>query len=95
MEELAPGVTAKRLALLKTVAPDVTRVALLSTTPGRGGHETQLADAEQVSTSLGISVKSYRATTLPELESALASIANDGMNAWRTSRAASRSATGR
>src|SRR5688500_17417992 len=41
MDELPPGVTAKRLRLLKTAAPKVSRVALLSTTPGRGGHETR------------------------------------------------------
>jgi ABC-type uncharacterized transport system substrate-binding protein len=35
MEELPPGVTAKRLVLLKTVAPFVSRVALLSTTPAK------------------------------------------------------------
>jgi putative ABC transport system substrate-binding protein len=80
MEELPPGVTAKRLTLLKTVAPSISRVALLSTTPGHGGHETQVADAEQAAASLQISVKVYRATSLPELETALASIASDGMN---------------
>jgi putative ABC transport system substrate-binding protein len=80
MDELPPGVTTKRLELLKTAAPKVSRVALLSTTPGRGGHETQLADAEQAATALGISVKSYRAASLGELHSALAAIANDGMD---------------
>jgi putative tryptophan/tyrosine transport system substrate-binding protein len=80
MEELPPGVTAKRLTLLKTVAPAISRVALLSTTPGQGGHEAQVADAEQAAASLGISVKVYRATSLPELETALTSIASDGMN---------------
>ncbi|HUQ30604.1 MAG TPA: ABC transporter substrate binding protein, partial [Pyrinomonadaceae bacterium] len=43
LDELPPGVTAKRLRLLKAAAPKVSRVALLSTTPGRGGHEAQLA----------------------------------------------------
>ena len=80
MDELPPGVTAKRLTLLKAVVPSISRVALLSTTPGRGGHEAQVADAEQAATSLKISVKVYRATSLPELETALTSIANDGMN---------------
>ena len=47
MDELPPRVTAKRLTLLKTVVPSVSRVALLSTTPGTGGHEAQLGDAEQ------------------------------------------------
>src|SRR5262245_34802472 len=47
IDELPPDVTAKRLELLKTAAPSLSRVALLSTTPGRGGHEMQLADAER------------------------------------------------
>lgn len=80
MDELPPGVTAKRLRLLKTAAPNVSRVALLSTTPGRGGHETQLADAEEASRSLGVTVKPYRASSLRELEEALAALVADGMD---------------
>jgi putative ABC transport system substrate-binding protein len=79
MDELPPGVTAKRLALLKEAAPRVSRVALLSTTPGKGGHETQLADAEQAAGELGIRVKPYRAASPAELDVALAAIAADGM----------------
>src|SRR5947207_15107703 len=59
MDELPPGVTAKRLNLLKMAARNVTRVGLLSTTPGTGGHETQLSDAQQAAAALGIAVKSY------------------------------------
>jgi len=80
MDELPPGVTTRRLTLLKTAAPKVSRVALLSTTPGRGGHEIQLADAEQAATALGISVKPYRAASLGELQNALAAIVGDGMD---------------
>lgn len=80
IDELPPGVTAKRLTLLKTMVPSVSRVALLSTTPGIGGHEAQVADAEQAAATLKIAIKVYRATTKPELETALASIAGDGMN---------------
>jgi putative ABC transport system substrate-binding protein len=80
MDELPPGVTTKRLTLLKTAAPKVSRVALLSTTPGRGGHETQLADAEQAGTALGISVKAYRAASLGELQKALAAMVTDSMD---------------
>jgi putative ABC transport system substrate-binding protein len=80
MDELPPGVTAKRLRLLKTAAPNVSRVALLSTTPGTGGHEAQLADAVETAKSLGVTVKPYRASTLKELETALAAIVDDGMN---------------
>jgi len=80
MDELPPGLTTKRLTLLKTAAPKVSAVALLSTTPGRGGHETQLADAEHAAKTLGLRVKPYRATSLGELLSALADIVNDGMD---------------
>jgi putative ABC transport system substrate-binding protein len=80
MDELPPGVTAKRLRLLKTAAPTASRIALLSTTPGRGGHETQLADAAQAASELGVIIKPYRAASLNELESALAALVNDRMN---------------
>lgn len=80
LDELPPGVTAKRLQLLHTVVPDAKRIALLSTTPGVGGHETQLADAERTAATLGIEVKPYRATSLSELEKALDTLVKDGMN---------------
>ena len=80
MEELPPGVTRKRLQLLKRAAPSVSRVALLSTTPGRGGHETQLTDAEQAARDLGFSVKAYRAGSVSEITAALDAIRSDQMN---------------
>ena len=78
IDELPPGVTARRLRLLKTAVPAVTRVALLSTTPGRGGHEMQVADAEAAASALGIEVRPYRAASLAELRRALEQIAGDG-----------------
>ena len=80
IDELPPGVTAKRLKLLKTVAPNLSRVALLSTTPGNGGHEVQLADAERAAPGLRVRVKPYRAMTLADLRAALTSIKADGMD---------------
>jgi len=80
MDELPSGLTATRLRLLKEAAPDVSRVALLSTTPGRGGHEIQLADAQKAAAKLGITVKSYRAANLAEVRTALEAIGRDGMN---------------
>ena len=80
LDELPPGVTARRLRLLKAAAPRVTRIALLSTTPGRGGHETQLADAEATAAHLGVTVKPYRVKSLAELEAALPVMLSDGMN---------------
>ena len=80
MDELPPGVTRKRLQLLKRAAPSISRVALLSTTPGHGGHETQLADAEQTARDLAVSVKAYRASSTGEITAALDAIRSDQMN---------------
>jgi putative ABC transport system substrate-binding protein len=80
IDELPPGVTAKRLELLKAAAPAVTHVALLSTTPGRGGHEAQLADAQAGAAKLGVTVKPYRATSVEDLRQAFAAIASESMN---------------
>ena len=84
IDELPPGVTARRLELLKAAAPTVARIALLSTTPGRGGHEAQVADAQDAAVKLGVMVKPYRATSVAELEQALSAIAADGMNGLLT-----------
>ena len=65
---------------MKTAAPAVARGALLSTTPGRGEHEIQLADAQEAAARLGVTVKPYRAASVAELEQALAAIAADGMD---------------
>lgn len=80
MDELPEGVTAKRLQLLKAAAPTVTRIALISGTPGVGGHEVQLSEAEKTATTLGVKVKLYRVDSLPELEKALEALVSDGMN---------------
>ena len=80
MEELPPGLTARRMRLLKTVAPGISRIALLSTTPGRGGHEIQLAHAEQAAPELGVSVRPYRAANIAEVDAALATIVRDRMD---------------
>jgi len=81
IDELPPGVTTRRMTLLKTAVPSATRIALLSTTPGVGGHEAQLQDAQGVAASLGVTVRPYRATTPDELTNALEAIVADRMDA--------------
>lgn len=80
LDELPEGVTAKRLQLLHSVVPNARRIGLLSTTPGTGGHEIQLADAEKTAAALGIEVIAYRAANLKELEKALNDIVSDSMD---------------
>lgn len=78
-DELSPGLTGRRLRLLKAIAPELSRVALLSTTPGVGAHEIQVADATATARTLGIAVAAYRASSLPELHAALDRIERDRM----------------
>ena len=80
LDELPAGITSRRLQLLKAAAPSITRVALLSTTPGVGGHEVQLSEAEKTALAMGIEVKAYRASSLSQLEEALTGIIADKMN---------------
>lgn len=84
MDELPPGLTARRLELLRLAAPTASRIALLSTTPGNGGHEIQLADAERAARSADFEIKVYRARNLPELERALVAIKSDAMSGMLT-----------
>ena len=81
LDELPPKVTTKRLTLLKLAVPSAKHVALLSTTPGVGGHEAQLEDAQRAAVPLGVAVKPYRATNTEELHLALAAIVRDRMDA--------------
>ena len=80
MDELPGGVTAKRLQLLKAMVPDAKRIALVSATPGVGGHEAQLAEAEATAEALGLVVKPYRVMSLDDLSKALVEIASDKMD---------------
>ncbi|HEX6223250.1 MAG TPA: ABC transporter substrate-binding protein [Chryseolinea sp.] len=80
MDELPKGVVAKRLQLLKAAVPTAKRIALLSATPGIGGHEVQLAEAEKTAPTLQIEVTPYRVKTLEELKKALAELTNDGVD---------------
>jgi len=80
MDELPPGLTGRRLTLLKAAAPAISRIALLSTTPGVGAHEIQVADAQEAASRLGITVSTYRASSLPELQQSLDAIVRDKMD---------------
>ncbi len=80
IDELPPGVIARRMTLLKTAAPAITRLALLSTAPGAIAHEIQLADAQRAAAELDLPMKAYRATSLAEIRTALDAMRADGMD---------------
>ena len=80
VDELPPGVIARRMQLLKTAAPEVTRLALLSTAPGKVAHDLQMADARRAARDLGLDFRAYRATSLLEIRTALDTLRADRMN---------------
>jgi putative tryptophan/tyrosine transport system substrate-binding protein len=84
MDELPSGVTGRRLHLLKEAAPHIRRVALLSTTPGAGGHETQLADAQRTARQVAVEVTPYRSANPSQLRESLQGMLHDGMDALLT-----------
>jgi putative ABC transport system substrate-binding protein len=80
MDELPKGVVAKRLQLLKAAVPTAKRIALLSATPGVGGHEAQVAEAETTAPTLGMEVRPYRVKSLEDLQKALKDLTKDGVD---------------
>ncbi len=80
IDELPKGVVAKRLQLLKAAVPTAKRIALLSATPGVGGHEAQLAEAETTAPKLGIQITPYRVKSLEDLQEALKDLTNDDID---------------
>lgn len=84
MDELPPGITSRRLELLKKAAPEIRRVGLLSTTPGVGGYERQLADAQRSADILSVQVTPYRAANPPELMKALSGMLRGGVDSLLT-----------
>lgn len=78
-EELPPGLTGRRMALLKEAAPSVSRIGLLAAAED-AAYRIQLNDARAAATRLGVTVKPYPAPSPRAIEQALAAMVSDGMN---------------
>lgn len=78
-DELPPGLTATRMALLKEAAPNVTHIGLLAAAED-AAYRVQLADAEAAAARLGVAIKPYSAPSPLAIEQALAAMIADGMN---------------
>lgn len=74
MSNLEPGVVGKWLAMLKEIAPGLTRVALVANPKTTAFDYFQHA-AAAMAPSLGIEVTAYQVTTATEIESATESLA--------------------
>ena len=79
-EELPPGLTGKRMGLLKQAAPNVSRIGLLAAASEDADYRIQLDDARATATWLGVTVKPYPAPSPTAIEDALTTMVADGMN---------------
>lgn len=73
---LTPQLTPKRLALLKEVAPDMSRVAALWN-PGIGGHAEELRDLEGMATTLRVALQPVAVHGAEGLDAAFASMVKE------------------
>ncbi|HEV3007993.1 MAG TPA: ABC transporter substrate-binding protein, partial [Burkholderiales bacterium] len=71
---LSYALVGKRVELLHEVAPGAKRLAVLSN-PEHGGDAKELAATRDAAAGLGLQIAHYPATSVPEVESALAAIA--------------------
>ena len=81
IEELAPGMTDKRLRFLKQVVPTIIRVAVLSPAPTQGSHALQYKEAEQTAKAIGLTLRAYRVTAKSDFEKVFDDIAKDRADA--------------
>ena len=78
IEELAPGMTDKRLRLLKQAVPTMRHVAIVSAAPTASGHALQYHDAEQAAKALGLTLHVYAVTATSDFDRLFREIARDG-----------------
>jgi putative ABC transport system substrate-binding protein len=81
IEELVPGMTDKRLRLLKEAVSTISNIAILSPAPTPGGHTLQYTEADQTAEVIGLTLRSYRVTRTSEFETVFDTIMSDGVHA--------------
>ena len=78
LEELKPGMTDKRLRLLKQAQPAISRIAILSPTATESGHALQYREAEQTAAAIGLKLRSYRVSAASDFDEVLDAVVRDG-----------------
>lgn len=80
-DELPPGLTGTRMALLKQAAPKVSRLGLLAASEN-AAYRIQLDDAQSAALRLGLTVKPYLAPSPTAIEQALAAMVADRIDGF-------------
>ncbi len=73
LTHLAPELGGKRLELLKSIIPKLSRVAIL-TDPGTGGHGPQMKEVEAAGAALGLELRPFEARDSGSLANAFSAI---------------------
>jgi putative ABC transport system substrate-binding protein len=81
IDELADGISEKRLRLLKQAAPTISRVAVLSSAPTEGGHRKAFAEAERAAAAIGVTLTTFRISETTDLSAVFSQLISDGVNA--------------
>jgi putative ABC transport system substrate-binding protein len=81
IDELADGISQKRLRLLKQAAPTISRVAVLSSAPTESGHRKAFAESEQAATDIGVTLTTFRISETTDLSAVFSQLIRDGANA--------------
>jgi len=76
VDEVVPGLSAKRLELLNEAVPVISPVAILSSATGPT-HAKQMQDSERAAQSLGVTLKTFKIGEAKEIDAAFDSIAQE------------------
>jgi putative ABC transport system substrate-binding protein len=80
VDEVVPGLSAKRLELLHAAVPGNSTVAILSSATGPT-HAKQMQDTEQAARTLGVTLLTFRISNSNEIESAFESMTRERADA--------------
>ena len=81
IDELAPGISDKRIRMLKQAMPAISRVAVLSSAPTERGHLQAFAEAELAARAIGVTVRLFKITATTDLAAIFASLRSDSVDA--------------
>ena len=81
IDELADGISEKRLRLLKQAVPGISRVAVLSSAPTESGHRKAFTEAEHAAAAIGVALTTFRISETTDFSAMFAQLTRDGTDA--------------
>jgi len=77
IEELAPGMSDKKLRLLKRAVPTISNVAVLSPAPTATGHAIQFDETQQTAKAIGVTLHVFQVSATTNLDEVFAEITKE------------------